>query len=557
MNRAMTVLLLVAFAVAVFAAPVEQVISFQGKIVESGTPVDGTRSIVFRLYDVSSGGTALWLEGHPLVTVTGGLFNVELGGTTTLTTLSFDEQYWIGISVAGGLEITPRYKLTSSPYAMADGDWVVDGTDIYRETGHVGIGTSITSNAVLHVVGPATGTLNTVRITGSSDTYSALGIYNAGQNAIYITNPDEDGIYISSAGADGIHVASATDWAGYFNGDGYFGGNVGIGTTAPEYPLHVTHTVATHGASASPTVWAEVTDGTYTMKGVLAGQNGYQGVYGETDRPNGYGVSGRATGGASSGVYGYATGSGTTNYGVKGNASGATTNWGGYFTGDGYFSGDVAIGTTTPGAKLEVVDGDMNAYLCKTSGLSAYSVEGNYDDVAIGTLGRHTSGMGSSVHYGVRGLASCSGTSTNYGVYGRAYNGTTNYGVYCSGDGGYTSSWTNVSDRKFKKNISSMTGILDKVLQLNPVTYEMRADEYDFMGFSEGNEYGLIAQELKEVFPELVKHGVHPGDDENEPVEYEGIAYIPLTAILIEAVQEQQAQIEELKAEIENLKNNK
>jgi len=59
------------------------------------------------------------------------------------------------------------------------------------------------------------------------------------------------------------------------------------------------------------------------------------------------------------------------------------------------------------------------------------------------------------------------------------------------------------------------------------------------------------------VFPELVKHGVHPGDDENEPVEYEGIAYIPLTAILIEAVQEQQAQIEELKAEIENLKNNK
>ncbi|MCK5832212.1 tail fiber domain-containing protein, partial [bacterium] len=168
---------------------------------------------------------------------------------------------------------------------------------------------------------------------------------------------------------------------------------------------------------------------------------------------------------------------------------------------------------------------------------------------------------GTGTGYGVRGSAS--GGTTHYGVYGSASGGTTNYGVYCSGSGAYTGTWTDVSDRKFKKNITPMTGILAKVLDLNPVTYEMRTDEYNFMGFSEGTEYGLIAQELNEVFPELVKHGVHPGEEGGEPVEYEGIDYISLTSILVQGMQEQQAQIEtqqaqieELRSEIETLKNN-
>ncbi|MCK5832233.1 tail fiber domain-containing protein, partial [bacterium] len=154
---------------------------------------------------------------------------------------------------------------------------------------------------------------------------------------------------------------------------------------------------------------------------------------------------------------------------------------------------------------------------------------------------------GSGTNYGVLGHAY--GGTTNYGVYGYA-NGGTDYGVYCNGDGAYTGSWTDVSDRKFKKNIRPMEGILEKVLLLQPKTFEMRTQGYDFMGFSDGAEYGLIAQELEEVFPELVKHGVHPGDEKNHaPVEYKGIDYIPLTAILIEAMQEQQAQIEQLRAE--------
>ena len=147
----MTVLLLVAFAAAVFAAPVEQVVSFQGKIVEAGVPADGTRNIHFYLYNLAVGGISLWDEDHIGVPVTAGLFVVELGAATTFASagVDFTEQYWVGIDVAGGGEITPRYKLTNSPYAMGDGDWQVDGTDMYSlPTGKIGIGTAFRTRNV-------------------------------------------------------------------------------------------------------------------------------------------------------------------------------------------------------------------------------------------------------------------------------------------------------------------------------------------------------------------------------------------------------------------------
>ena len=61
---------------------------------------------------------------------------------------------------------------------------------------------------------------------------------------------------------------------------------------------------------------------------------------------------------------------------------------------------------------------------------------------------------------------------------------------------------------------------------------------------------GFIAQELYEVFPEVVSKG---GDDVDQHPW--AIDYSKLTPLLVKAVQEQQAQIEALKTEIEILKN--
>ncbi|MCH7928689.1 MAG: tail fiber domain-containing protein [Candidatus Dadabacteria bacterium] len=62
-----------------------------------------------------------------------------------------------------------------------------------------------------------------------------------------------------------------------------------------------------------------------------------------------------------------------------------------------------------------------------------------------------------------------------------------------------------VSDERLKRNIESFPSILDKLSLLRPVTFEWRNDEYDWLNGQEGINYGLIAQEVEEVFPEMVQ----------------------------------------------------
>jgi hypothetical protein len=81
--------------------------------------------------------------------------------------------------------------------------------------------------------------------------------------------------------------------------------------------------------------------------------------------------------------------------------------------------------------------------------------------------------------------------------------------------------------------------------------------------FPEGEQIGLIAQELEEIFPELVVDNVHAYDKNEgiegaerdmEKIEYKGINYIGLIPVLIEAIKEQQQQIEELQQQLKELK---
>ncbi len=78
----------------------------------------------------------------------------------------------------------------------------------------------------------------------------------------------------------------------------------------------------------------------------------------------------------------------------------------------------------------------------------------------------------------------------------------------------------------------------------------------------EGEQIGLIAQELEKILPELVTDNVHSYDKNEgiegaekdvEKIEYKGINYIGLIPVLIEAMQEQQQQIEEQLHQIEEL----
>ena len=131
-------------------ADVAEIMSYQGVLRDgSGSPVpDGSYGVTFRIYDVETGGTALWTEVQTL-TATGGIINAHLGSVTTLSTLDFEVPYWLGISVEGGAELVPRTAFTTVPYAVhavfADqctegDDWENSGDDIYRGSGNVGVG---------------------------------------------------------------------------------------------------------------------------------------------------------------------------------------------------------------------------------------------------------------------------------------------------------------------------------------------------------------------------------------------------------------------------------
>jgi hypothetical protein len=92
------------------------------------------------------------------------------------------------------------------------------------------------------------------------------------------------------------------------------------------------------------------------------------------------------------------------------------------------------------------------------------------------------------------------------------------------------------SDIRYKKDIHPLKSSLEKVLKLRGVTYEWDKNKVHWAGFKEGRQIGLIAQEVEKVFPELVH------TDSNG---YKTLSYDKLGPVLIEAVKEQQREIEE------------
>lgn len=98
------------------------------------------------------------------------------------------------------------------------------------------------------------------------------------------------------------------------------------------------------------------------------------------------------------------------------------------------------------------------------------------------------------------------------------------------------------SDAVFKKNILPISTPLDKVLNLTGLTYEWKNDEYKEKGFAKGRHYGVIAQEIEKVLPEVVN---------TAPDGTKAVAYTEIIPVLIEAIKEQQKQIIELKKRLD------
>jgi len=99
-------------------AQIPNTISYQGVLKDAnGIALTGKHNLLFKLYQAETGGSSIWEENHIGIDIKSGLFNVILGEKTILSNLLFDKQYWLGITVDGGTELT-RLKLTSIPYSL-------------------------------------------------------------------------------------------------------------------------------------------------------------------------------------------------------------------------------------------------------------------------------------------------------------------------------------------------------------------------------------------------------------------------------------------------------
>lgn len=110
-----------------------------GEVVE-----DGSFIFTFRIYNVEAGGESLWTENQVLQ-VRGGIFNAHLGSEDNLD-LPFDEKYWIGVTIDGGDELQPRMPLSAVPYAMhalSVKDGVITGAKLDPEVIQAGANISV------------------------------------------------------------------------------------------------------------------------------------------------------------------------------------------------------------------------------------------------------------------------------------------------------------------------------------------------------------------------------------------------------------------------------
>lgn len=236
-------------------ASIPNKISYQGILTNSsGAPVaDGSYDIKFELFNVVSGGAALWSETQTAVPVSNGTFSVLLGSATPLIGI-FYQPLWVEITVVSGPGIgspvvfSPRTELASAAYAL--GPWYSNESNVYvTDNKNVGINTT---NPLFSLDVSQTSSPTVARFGSSDPIYLIRNNPHIGFN-IYYDNGFRYGT--SSNGGATIaydqHIENGLTFNTAPDGDGGTlaalttrmaiteNGNVGIGTKAPNKLLDV------------------------------------------------------------------------------------------------------------------------------------------------------------------------------------------------------------------------------------------------------------------------------------------------------------------------------
>ena len=115
--RILLVFLFIAIITATSLAQVPRQFTYQGTILENGTPLQGPVTIQVIIYDSIQGGHSLFSDQFS-ETIANGIFNLQIGSGLPLPpSLNFSRPCFVGVSINGGSEL-PRTPILSAPYSL-------------------------------------------------------------------------------------------------------------------------------------------------------------------------------------------------------------------------------------------------------------------------------------------------------------------------------------------------------------------------------------------------------------------------------------------------------
>lgn len=419
--------------------------------------------------------------------------NIGIGSITPLAKLDIEGN----IRIADGTQAAGRV-LTSDANGLASWQntpgsfWEANGNDIYNSnTGNVGIGNS----------SPIT------PLSFQSSTGNKISLWGVDANNHYGFGIQASLLQIYSAGfLDDIAF-------GYGGSDNFAermrikgNGNVGIGTSSPNAPLQLANTIA-------------------NRKMVLYDLNNNDHQY------YGLGINGgllRYQVDATGADHAFFAGSGTTTSAelmrIKGN-------------------GNVGIGASDPAYRLDVSGririrsgGDINS----TAGVWLNNIANNVSPAFVGMVNDNAVGF-----YG-------NTTPNGWGVVMEITTGNVGIGTSIPSQklhviGNILATGTiTPSDIRYKNTITAIQNPLLKLAAINGVTYFMNSAAHPEWQFDSTRQYGLIAQEVEKVFPEMVKTISADG--------YKGLDYVKLVPVLLEGIKELDKKNQKLTEENEQVK---
>jgi len=551
----LTALFVSLFLIAGSFAQDSLLISYQGLLTDDGgDPVTGTPSMTFTIYD--AGGVSKWSESHPDVSVANGLFTVILGSQTALPDSVFNgDDRLLGISVEGEDEIDPRTQLTSSPGAAVSRRVV---GDIKTAPGVLEIHppdpcvppdpcepalemvAEPDKNIIrLHPPEPCVppepcdpaieiaSTMQhhsiTINLPSPDDSRPAIKLIANNENKIDLYYPDAES-------DEGIIQIGANEAEGAF------------------IELHaadsLTATRIMMGGSTADTGFVRLFSGVKDLEFRVLELNSHTSTGGNVKIFDPENIDGREM----LRIGSLPDAAGGANRELKTTGSKLAGGIGIYgFNPQPEPPGHIAFEFTSEvsqGGRLAVYDTeDANAVL--TGGLmqlghkditdyptGTFSVTSSYSQLTL--TGDASAGDAPIITM----VAGADGPKVGIGT------DTPGDELYVVGDITATGAITELSSLKYKTNINQLSDALKKIRNLRGVNYIWRTDEYPEMKFSEDQQVGLIAEEVEKIVPQLV-HADNNGE--------KSIDYGKLSAVLIEAIKDQQKIIEDLSKRVEEL----